>query len=214
MKGFRQGLNPKKKPTPQAKPKPPDPRAAAGQPTTKPPTEPAPKPQPATTPPPAPPRRVNPTPIPKTTRPRHAANPDNGGRSTMSDSMRFSDDQSLQRWGANLKGTEEAATEVARLYAEAEAAAARFKTTFTQIRDQGENALPASNRVVADVQALHHRANNAASADAWRAVAADAGGLPATYQREHETDEDRVRAPRRSLEAEKRADVSRASQDI
>lgn len=127
--------------------------------------------------------------------------------------IQFNDDQSLQRWGANLKGAEEAAAEVARLYAEAEAAKERFTSTFGKIRDQGETDLPTSDRVVADVQSLHQRATTAHSADEWRSVAADAATLPTTYQREHETDEDRVNAPRKSHAAEMRADVARATQD-
>ena len=130
------------------------------------------------------------------------------------DNLQFNDDQSLQRWGANLKGAEAAAAEVARKYAEAEAAKEQFTAAFGRIRDQGETALPTSDRVVAEVQSIHQRATSAQSADEWRAVAADAGTLPTSYQREHETDEDRIHAPRRSLAAEKRADVTHASQDI
>lgn len=125
----------------------------------------------------------------------------------------FSDDSSLQRWGANLKGSEEGAAEVARLYAEAEAARARYNDTFGKLMAQGENDLPASQRLIADVQSVRQRASVASDADTWKAVAADAGALHGTYRREHETDEERLTAPRNSLGAEKRADVTVASQD-
>lgn len=130
----------------------------------------------------------------------------------MSD-LTFNDDQSLQRWGANLKNTEDAAGEVARLYAEAEAAKERFTSTFGQMSTQGENDLPTSDRLMSEVQSIHVRATGATTADAWRAVAADAGTLPTTYQREHETDEDRLYTPRKSQAAEKRADVTTAAAD-
>lgn len=131
----------------------------------------------------------------------------------MPDDLQYTDDQSLQRWGKNLAGTEEAAREVARLYAEAEAAKTRFNTTFGKIKTQAETELPTAHPVMADVESLHTRAVQASSADAWRAVAADGATLPTLYRREHETDEDRINAPRRSIEAEKRADVHAASQD-
>lgn len=142
--------------------------------------------------------------------PRHAARSNQGG--SVND-IQYSDDQSLQRWGANLKGAEEAAAEIARLYAEAESAKERFNSVFGKIKMQGETELPAAPEVMAEVESIHQRATTASSADDWHAIVIDAAGLPTTYAREHETDEDRIHAPRRSLEAEKRADVSHASQD-
>jgi hypothetical protein len=127
---------------------------------------------------------------------------------------RYTDDQSLQSWGRNLGGIKDAAAEVARLYAEAEAAKERLNAVVGKMRDQGETDLPASDQVVAEVQSLHQRATAATSADEWRSIVADAETLPGTYRREHETDEDRVHAPRRSLAAEKRADVSHAASEL
>lgn len=127
--------------------------------------------------------------------------------------MQYSDDQSLQRAGANLVGAEQAADEVARKFAEAEAAAAEWRSTFGKMRDQFETDLPTSQRLVADVQAVHVRATGAVTADGWRGVAADAAVLPSTYRVEHESDEDRLAAPRTSRAAEKRADVATAEQD-
>lgn len=131
----------------------------------------------------------------------------------MTDPMQFADDQSLQRAGKNLDGAEKAAEEVARKYAEAEEAAAAYRDAFGKMRDQFETDLPTSPRLVADVQAVHARAGDATTADAWRGVAADAAALPGAYRREHETDIDRLDTPRTSHAAEKRADVTTAEKD-
>lgn len=146
--------------------------------------------------------------------PRHSAQPNTtGGSTTMSDNMQYADDQSLQRWGANLGGASQAADEVARLFAEAEAAKARFSEVFGKMATQAESELPTSPTLVADVQSVKVRADQAASSDEWRAVAADAEALPATYRREHETDQDRLDSPRGGIAQEKRADVTTATQD-
>ena len=127
--------------------------------------------------------------------------------------IQYSDDQSLQRWGANLGGASAAADEVARLYAEAEAAKARFNQVFGKIATQAESELPTSPTLVADVQGVKAKADQAASCDEWRSVAAEAEQLPAVYRREHETDQDRLDAPRGGIAQEKRADVTAATQD-
>jgi len=127
--------------------------------------------------------------------------------------MNYSDDQSLQRAGANLSAAESAAEEVAKAYAAAEAAAAGWRETFGKMRTQFETDLPTSPKLVADVQAVHARASDAAGSDAWRGVAADAAALPLAYRREHETDIDRLDTPRTSRAAEKRADVTHAEKD-
>lgn len=127
--------------------------------------------------------------------------------------MAYGDDSSLQRWGANLGGSEEAAREVEAAYRAAEEKAAAFRATFGKIRTQGETELPASNRLMADLDSVHSKAKDATRSDEWRSVAADCGTLPATYRREHETDQDRLDTPRRSRQAEKRADVHSAEQD-
>lgn len=151
---------------------------------------------------------------PATRGPKHSAGPSTNttGGNTMTD-IQFSDDQSLQRWGANLGGTSTAADEVARLFAEAEAAKAHFNAIFGRIANQAESELPTSPTLVADVQVVKSKADAAASADEWRAVAADAEQLPARYRREHETDQDRLNSPRVGIAQEKRADVTAATQD-
>lgn len=132
----------------------------------------------------------------------------------MTDSdMQFADDQSLQRWGANLAGASTAADEVARKYAEAEAARARYQEVLSKIAAQGESELPTSPRLLADVQSVLARASQAASADDWRAVSADAETLPAVFRREHETDVDRLETPRGGHAQERRADITAATQD-
>lgn len=127
--------------------------------------------------------------------------------------MSHAADQSLQRWGANLHSAEDAAAEVARLYAIAEAAADQYRDTIGKVSAQAETELPATPRMQAEVAGVHERAKTAASADSWRGVAADAATLPSIYQMEHAADEDRLRAPRNSRVAEKRADVATAEQD-
>lgn len=144
--------------------------------------------------------------------PRHAAGPNEEGNDVTT-IPQYSDDMSLQRWGANLRYAEEHAAEVARKYAEAEAYAAEYRRLYGQMAAGAETDMPASARLKADIQAVGQQANTADSADSWRGVANEAATLPTRYQQEHETDEDRLRAPRTSLAAEKRADVTTASQD-
>lgn len=127
--------------------------------------------------------------------------------------VQYSADASLQRWGANFKGVDEAAAHVARKYAEAEEEARKFQGAFGKIATQGETELPASNRLVAEVQSVHNMAQRAHSADEWRRVAADAATLHTTYKRDHDADESRLYAPRKSRAAEKRADLGAAEQD-
>jgi hypothetical protein len=125
----------------------------------------------------------------------------------------YSDDQSLQRYGANLAAVEAAAADVRRLYAEAEAARSRYAQAVGKIKAQGETDLPLSTRVQAEVESIHQRATAANTADEWGRIEADAATLPGHYGREHETDEDRLHAPRKSHAAEMRADVTAAAQD-
>lgn len=132
----------------------------------------------------------------------------------MSETLQYSDDQSLQRWGRNLGAAETHAAEVARLYAEAEAAAAEYRQKFGQITTQAETDLPTNPRLKAELQDVQAQANRAASADEWRGVSNTAAVLPAVYRSEHDTDEARLETPRTSRAAERRADVSAAEQDI
>lgn len=131
----------------------------------------------------------------------------------MTDPIPYADDQSLQRFGANLTALEAAAAEVRARYAQAEAAAARYTQALGRIRTQGETELPLAPRVQAELDALHHRATTATTADDWGHVETDAATLPHRYRNEHETDDDRLHTPRKSHAAEARADVSHASQD-
>lgn len=131
----------------------------------------------------------------------------------MSGPLSHSDDVSLQRWGANLKDAEAAAQEVQRKHAEAAAAAEQFRAVFGKIAQQGENELPASNRLMADIDSVLTRAKGATTPGEWGSIAADCAVLPTRYQQEHETDEDRLHASRKSRQAEKRADITAAEQD-
>lgn len=131
----------------------------------------------------------------------------------MTEPVPYSDDQSLQRYGSNLAKIEEAADEVRAAYAAAEAKAARLAAVLGRIKDQGDSDLPLSTRVQSEMENIHKQATTARSSDEWGRIAADASTLPAQYRQEHETDEDRLHAPRKSRAAEMRADVTTASQD-
>jgi len=153
---------------------------------------------------------------PNTKSPRPADGPrDTGGSDDMTEpgGIKYNADQSLQRAGANLGGAEEAAAEVQRLYAQAEAAKARFNEVFSRATTQMETELPAAARLNAEMEATKAQAARATSADEWRAVAANAATLPATYRREHEVDEERLSGGRGGRHKEKRADVGYAEQD-
>lgn len=127
--------------------------------------------------------------------------------------INFEEDQSLQRWGRNLEGLDEYASEVASAFARAEEAAEKYRQVARKISEQAGTELPASPRLIAEVESVAERSQHATSADDWKAVAADAGTLPTLYRMEHETDEDRMNNPRVSHQAEMRADVSSALQD-
>lgn len=128
------------------------------------------------------------------------------------------EDTSLQAWGRNLKTIEPALTEVAGKHKAAHEETMATAEAVTRIAAQAQSDLPVSKSLAAEAESL---------AAGLRAVAADeealasrradligrAAALPATYQREHETDEDRLNAPRNSAAAEKRADVQTAQQD-
>jgi hypothetical protein len=125
----------------------------------------------------------------------------------------YADDQSLQRWGKNLTAAEEAANEVREAYAKAEAAKNAYNTAFGKATAQGETDLPASPKLIADMQALHKRAQEASTAEGWRHIANDAATLHPTYEREHALDQDRLDMPRKNSAAERRADLTQAEQD-
>ncbi len=127
--------------------------------------------------------------------------------------LQFKSDQSLQRAGRNLGGTEGAAEEVQRAFAAAEQAKDQFVQTFRQMVEQMENDMPSAPRLRGELQAVLARAHSATTADEWRAVVADAATLKAVYEREHEMDEERLNGGRGGRNRERRADVSVASQD-
>lgn len=132
---------------------------------------------------------------------------------TADNSVQFTDDQSLQRFGANLPSVALGADEVAKAYAAADALKGQFTDALRKMTSQAETDLPASPALLADMQAVSSKANTASDGDAWRAVATHADQLPGTYRREHETDEDRLHASRGSRRQEMRADVTAAVQD-
>lgn len=171
---------------------------------------------------PTPPSTTKPPATPTPTAPQNNAGPRNsagrpGTGGTMTDpnsgSVAYSDDQSLQAWGANLGGAEGSAAEVAAKYRAAEEAAQRFNNTFGKIRNQGETELPTSNTLMSDIQTIHTRSSNATDSGTWDSISSECGALPSRYRKEHETDEDRINAPRKSLNHEMRADARHAAQD-
>jgi hypothetical protein len=129
------------------------------------------------------------------------------------------EDTSLQGWGRRLpligESLEEIVARRARTVAEDQAFADGVKRISSQAND---GDLPASPRLAADLQHIAQEAEKiAAEEEALQARRAALHGqaevLHGTYRREHETDEDRLHAPRRSRAAEKRADVTVAEQD-
>lgn len=123
------------------------------------------------------------------------------------------DDVSLQRYGKNLKLVEAGAEEVRAAYAAAEALKAKFVGSVSRMATVGDDALPASKRLVADVEAIAAKGGNASSSDEWNAVAASAAALHGVYKQEHDTDDARLEGERASRQKEKRADVGYAEQD-
>jgi hypothetical protein len=131
----------------------------------------------------------------------------------MTDPMPYSDDQSLQRAGANLAALERAAAQVRAAYVRAEAEAARYNQVLGRMHQQMENDLPASSTLKADMESVVTHARRATTADEWGTVETTAATLPAVYRREHEVDEDRLAGGRGGRHKEKRADVAYAEQD-
>lgn len=125
----------------------------------------------------------------------------------------FAEDQSLQRFGRNLTPIGTAVGQVASATAAVEAHQNRLRQQLGKIQAQAAAELPASHRLVAEIDDLVARAARATSADEWRQVEAIADTLPAVYRVEHETDEDRAAGGRGGVEREKRADVATAQQD-
>lgn len=129
------------------------------------------------------------------------------------------DDTSLQGWGRRLPLIGQSLTELAqhreKTVEEDQATAAALERIASQAED---GDLPVSPPLAAETAAIAAEARKiAADEEALnsrrRALAGRADALPKMYQREHETDEDRLDRPRRSRQAEKRADVTTAEQD-
>ena len=123
---------------------------------------------------------------------------------------------SLQGFGRSLDSVPAAADEVAAAFAKAEeaeevarvarlAAAERadlFRRSLGAATTMAGTELPTSAVLNADLQATEERAKRAETSDEWRGVVADAEALAPRYRREHETDIDRVEAPRGGLAVE------------
>lgn len=127
--------------------------------------------------------------------------------------MKFSEDSSLQGWGHNLRGAEEAAEEVAAAYAAAEAKADAFRHVFGKTTQQGATDLPADHQLVADMEATHTAMQDARESSLWRRIGTELAALPAMYRNRHEVDEARLAGGRGGVTREKRADVGYAQQD-
>ncbi len=130
------------------------------------------------------------------------------------------DDTSLQGWGrkqlpAIAPALHEVATKQAKDLETAKGATAAVARIAALAND---GTLPADKRLAAEVDAIARESaqldNEAEALNARRrALAAKAEALPGMYRSEHETDEDRLDAPRGSRAAERRADVTAAEQD-
>lgn len=132
--------------------------------------------------------------------------------------LRHNDDTSLQAWGRNLGLVGPALEELAKRQSDTAAEHAEAATAIEKIAQQADSDLPVSPVLNAEMQSIaaemrHLQAEAEARAARYRALVGRAEALPTTYRREHETDEDRLNAPRRSRAAEKRADVTTAEQD-
>jgi hypothetical protein len=128
------------------------------------------------------------------------------------------DDSSLQGWGRNLKTVAPALDELGRMYSQVHDADVSAVAAVRKLAAQAETDLPVAKPLAAEVQSV---------ADELSAIAAEQEALnnrrrkardrsevlPATYRREHETDEDRLNTPRNGRAAEKRADLHAAERD-
>jgi hypothetical protein len=128
------------------------------------------------------------------------------------------DDSSLQGWGRNLGTIAPALEELGRTYTQIHDHDATASAAVQKLATQGETDLPAAKPLTAELTSLAAELKSIAdeqeALNARRRRARDrAEVLPTTYRREHETDEDRLNAPRNGRAAEKRADVTSAEQD-
>jgi hypothetical protein len=132
--------------------------------------------------------------------------------------IQYRDDTSLQAWGRGLKTIEPALQEVADKHKGAHEATKAAADAVTKLAQQAQSDLPAAKPLAAEADSLAAGLRSlAADEEALARRRADligrAAALPGMYAREHETDEDRLNAPRNSTAAEQRADVRHAQQD-
>lgn len=132
--------------------------------------------------------------------------------------IKHSDDSSLQAWGRGLKTIAPALNAVHEQHKAAHATTAAAAETMTKVANQAQSDLPVSKSLAAEADSIAAglralAADEAALEERRKALISRAESLPGIYAREHETDEDRLRAPRNSRGAEKRADVGAAEQD-
>ncbi len=137
----------------------------------------------------------------------------------MSSPIAHRDDASLQAWGRGLKTIAPAVQEMIVQQRKAHEADTAVGEALKKIAGQATNGdLPASRRLAAEVQSLSAEYQRLATEreallKRQESLRSRAEALPGMYRQEHETDEDRLNAPRVSRAAEKRADVSAAEKD-
>jgi hypothetical protein len=132
--------------------------------------------------------------------------------------IHHSDDSSLQAWGRGLKTIGPALQEIHKQHEAAHQATVAATEAVTKIANQAQSDLPVSRALAAEADSIAAglrsvQADEEALAKRRAALIGRAEALPGTYNKEHETDEDRLTAPRVSRAAEKRADVGAAEQD-
>lgn len=128
------------------------------------------------------------------------------------------DDTSLQAWGRSLKNVEPAYGELRGMHREPVEADRRLATSLTRMAQLSEHDLPVDKPLASEMGDLAATARRIADASEAlqadrQALAGRASGLPRMYDYHHGNDEDRLTEPRNGPQAEKRADVTHASQD-
>jgi uncharacterized phage infection (PIP) family protein YhgE len=129
------------------------------------------------------------------------------------------DDISLQGWGARLRKYVTATEESNKINAKATNEAGKLATALERLANQADTEMPAANSLTASMQAAAAEARSiAAEAEALdkrRAkLLGQVEGFKPMFDREHETDNDRLHRPRKSHGVESKADVGRAAQDL
>jgi hypothetical protein len=154
--------------------------------------------------------------------PRPTPGPTQGAKVTQphadDSGLAFSPDQSLQRFGRNTQRLGPAFQELSKRSTEDATSWSTVANTTRKMAEQAETDLPTSPQLVAHMQGIAARASEAAelyarAAELAASVTADAESTHNLYQREHETDEERLNGGRGGRAREKRADVGYAEQD-